>query len=333
MAEQPITRISPENLDTLVSILEVEFVGLAELLVSPGHRFDSVGGAAPGIHYNLFGSGKAFIGDHPPITLKPHTLVIVPANTPFRVEIAEPGQPGLLLRSVHCSTQPPPTGNTVRRFVVGDGEPAISVICGYFHASYGGVGDLFETLTEPIVEQFSADDHVDFRLKAALSELVGQEAGTGTMAASLLKQVLVILLRRSLVSLNHWVEQFSMLRDPRIAQAFAAMVTNPGADHSTHTLAKVACMSRSAFMKHFNALVGRAPMSVLRDLRMRAASFHLMYTNATVDQISRHVGYANTTSFIRAFKKFYDKEPSTFREEARSTNQQRFVDQEPAASS
>ncbi len=133
------------------------------------------------------------------------------------------------------------------------------LICGYFHASFGASVDLFASLRDPIVEQFDSGDRLDESLKSAIAELMAQEVGMGAMATSLLKQVLVRLLRRSLTSMNLWVERFSILGDPPIARAFAEMVARPGAPHSVLTLAQTSALSRSAFMARFTAVFGHSP--------------------------------------------------------------------------
>jgi len=201
----------------------------------------------------------------------------------------------------------------VRRYVANDGEPEIVLICGYFHASYGASTDLFGTLQSPIIEQFEEGDQVDETLKTALMELVAQEVGFGAMSAAMLKQVLVALLRRSLRSMDLWVERFSLLSDPQVARAFAEMVAHPGARHSVQSLARSAFLSRSAFEARFHKVVGRSPMSVLRDLRMRQAADQLASTTMTVDEIAHHAGYASRSSFVRAFRQARGCDPTSFR--------------------
>src|SRR3546814_5500525 len=44
---------------------------------------------APGIHYDLIGMGRMIIGNHPPIDLRPHTLIIVPAGQSFCIDAAD----------------------------------------------------------------------------------------------------------------------------------------------------------------------------------------------------------------------------------------------------
>jgi AraC family transcriptional activator of mtrCDE len=45
----------------------------------------------------------------------------------------------------------------------------------------------------------------------------------------------------------------------------------PADDHSVESLAQVACLSRSAFATRFTSTVGKSPMQVLRELRLRQA--------------------------------------------------------------
>jgi transcriptional regulator GlxA family with amidase domain len=133
------------------------------------------------------------------------------------------------------------------------------------------------------------------------------------MSAALLKQVIVLLLRRSLVSMNAWVERFSVLGDPLVARAFAAMAMRPGDEHSLQTLADVACLSRSAFVARFTGAVGKPPMQVLRELRLRLAMSQLKGSSVGIEHVARNAGYASRSSFIKAFRKSYGMDPSEVR--------------------
>ena len=299
-------------LDRLLETLTVKFVWLSECLVGEGYRLDMGGIDAPGIHYNLSGTGRLIVGDGDPIALTPHTLVVVPANSPFRLEVSSHRSPRAALMAVDGRAQAH-RHSSVHRFVAMDVDPAIILICGYFHASYGSATDLFGSLAAPIIEHFDERDQLDETLKLALAELVAQEVGFGAMSAALLTQVLVALLRRSLRSVALWAERFSLVSDPPIARAFAAMVANPGARHSLQSLARTASLSRSAFVARFTKIVGRPPMIVLRDLRMRQAAEQLRSSTLTVDDIVRRAGYASRSSFVRAFRKVHDQDPSSYR--------------------
>jgi AraC family transcriptional activator of mtrCDE len=308
--------MSPSDLDSLMSTLDVSFVKLTECLVSPGWRLVLAGTNAAGIHYNLRGTGRLIVADHPPIDLIPHTLIIVPPEQTFRIEAPIDEHPTEELRTVESHSQHFAPG-VLRKFVAGEGEPQIILICGYFRAFFGSSIDLFGSLTGPIVERFGAHDHLDHTLAAALEELVVQEVGSGAMTTALLKQVLITLLRRSLSSKDLLVERFSMLSDPQIARVFSDMVARPGFAHTVQSLAQTAGLSRSAFMARFKALFGRAPMEALRDLRMRQAAALLATHALSVDQIARSAGYASRSSFLRAFRQTYGSDPSEYRATSR----------------
>ena len=144
----------------------------------------------------------------------------------------------------------------------------------------------------------------------------------GAMIAALLKQVLLTLLRRSLSSSDSWVERFSLFGDRQIARAFAEMTSRPGAPHSVQSLSQNVGLSRSVFMARFTAVFGRSPMAVLRQLRMRHAATLLKANHLTMDQVSHGAGYASRSSFFRAFRKAYGKDPSVFRTAADSPSDQ-----------
>jgi AraC family transcriptional activator of mtrCDE len=269
--------------------------------------------SAPGIHYDLMGMGRMTIGNHPAIDLQPHTLIIVPAGQSFCIDVPADKRPSATLTITEADARTAAPG-PLRRFVAGNGEPEVILICGYFRATYGASIDLFRTLSSPIVEQFSATDQLDHRLSSAMAELVAQEVGAGAMTAALMKQVLVALLRRSLTTRNLWVERFSMLGDPRIARAFAEMVTHPELPHSVESLAQTAGLSRSVFMARFTRLFGKPPKATLRDLRMRKAALLLTNSGLSIDQIVHGVGYTSRSSFSRIFRKIHGCDLTDYRD-------------------
>jgi AraC family transcriptional activator of mtrCDE len=312
VTDSPLVRLSRTELESLFSALDVDFVELWECLVSPGWMLELPGTDAAGIHYNLGGAGRLVIGERSVVDLLTHTLVIVPRGQQLRIEA--PANTSLRsLPKVVSHAWPPAGPDKVRKFVAGDSAPQVMLICGYFHASFGASIDLFASLVDPLVEQFDSGDRLDEPLKLAMTELVAQEVGTGAMTAALLKQVLVKLLRRSLSSMNLWVERFSILADPPIARAFAEMVARPDAPHSVLTLARTSALSRSAFVARFTAVFGQSPMNVLRKLRMRKAAVLLAAGELPIEHVAREVGYASRSSFVRAFDRTYGSHPSKYR--------------------
>ena len=316
-ADVQALRAPHSDLETLMSMLEVDVIALKECVISRNCRLSSPASETAGIHYNLEGIGQMRVGAGPAIPLTPHTLVITPPRQPFRIDAA-PGQEAAPRAGVlEVRWKSGDVSDTVQRISAGTGDPEVTMICGSFHASYGSSVDLFATLTAPIVERFDATDRLGYRLEAALAELVDQQVGMQAMATALLKQVLITLLRRSLSSGDLQLEQFSILSDPQITRAFARMTANPGAPHSVTTLSEIAGLSRSAFMARFATAVGCSPMAALRQLRMRRASNLLTANVLSIAQIAHTVGYASRSSFSRAFRLTFGNDPAEYRALAR----------------
>jgi AraC family transcriptional activator of mtrCDE len=310
--DRPIARPSTAELNRLLATLEVKVVRLTECLVSEGWRLEVTGPDAPGIHYNLLGEGWLVFEGQAPIALRPHTLVIVPPNLSFALEVNGPGSLGPNVR-VENLRRVVSLADQFGRREAGAPPPDLILICGYFQAIYGASIDLFMGLTTPIVEQFDSADRLDGALREALDELLSQEIGDGAMAAALLKQVMVKLLRRSLASDETWAGRFSILNDPQVARAFADMVEQPGAHHTVQSLARSAGLSRSVFMERFRRIFSKTPMAALRDLRMRRAARELLVDQVSLDQIAYDAGYQDRTGFLRAFRKVYGCSPTEFR--------------------
>src|SRR5262245_46864361 len=303
------SKVSAADLNNLMRALEIDVVALTEILVPRGHRAEMGMIDAPAIHYNLMGSGRISINRGPNMELMPHLLIIVPPNTPFSIEV-DGGDGATRLISRDCWRR---DEEGLLRVAVPNEKPEVVQICGFFNASFGQSVGLFRDLREPVVEQFEPSDQIDGKLREAMDELWSQEVGMGAMTASLLKQVIIALARRSLRSSQSWTDRFAILSDRQITRAFADMVARPGAAHTVQSLASSASLSRSAFMARFAEIFGRSPMAVLRELRMRQAALDLTATTMPVDLVAHNAGYESRSSFVRAFRKAYKVEPSEYR--------------------
>ncbi|MBR0737454.1 helix-turn-helix domain-containing protein [Bradyrhizobium liaoningense] len=307
-------KLSTTDLNSLMEALDIDVIALTEILVPPGHRVEFGTIDVPGIHYNLSGTGRISINGEPAIPLSPHLLIIVPPNTPLAIEVdGESGPQRLISRD--CWTR----RDGILRVAAPDGQPEIVQVCGFFNASFGQSVRLFGELREPVIEQFEPADRIDLKLREAMDELLQQEVGVGAMTASLLKQIVVSLVRRSVKSSQRWTERFSILADRQITRAFADMVARPGAAHSVQSLAHCAGLSRSAFMTRFSDIFGQTPMAILRDLRMRQAAIDLKTTSMPIDIVALNAGYESRSSFARAFRRAYNQDPSDYRRTAKES--------------
>lgn len=291
--DRPILRIPAADLDLLMGTLEVRRIELEDCTLRNERRFEQGHDGMTRLYYGICGAGSLTTPQGLSIAIAPHTLVVVPplARSPRQSQAAARESRALL------------AGNA-------------RILCGRFQAAFGDVVDMFGGLSLPIVERFAEGDDLQARLRLAFAEFQARQPGSTAMTSLLMKQAIVLLLRRSLDSPNPWVERFAILRDHRISRAFAEMAAKPGAAHTVDSLARTACLSRSTFMARFYELVGRAPMSVLRDLRMRQAARQLRVTGISIGQIGQAAGYANNSGFVRAFRKAYGMDPRDYRGQA-----------------
>jgi AraC-like DNA-binding protein len=119
--------------------------------------------------------------------------------------------------------------------------------------------------------------------------------------------------RTATASAAHERDLAGMLRDPQIARALSAMAAEPGGRHTIGSLARLAALSRSAFYVRFRNAVGKTPMSLLRELRMRDAATQFEATQQSVEQVANSVGYSSRSSFVRAFLGVHGTSPSAYR--------------------
>ena len=72
-------------------------------------------------------------------------------------------------------------------------------------------------------------------------------------------------------------------------------------------------VSREQVSRSFQKYLGRPPQQVIREMKMRRASFLLKDTDLPVAQIAERLGYSDQTNFIRAFRAVLGTTPHEFR--------------------
>jgi AraC-like DNA-binding protein len=289
MTPLPTPPTSRPDVDEMLLSLEVESVDLRELCAAKGCRIRMESSARLLLFYSRTDTVRLFRRDSPTIELLPHTLVLVRPERAIEIEAS---------------------------------TAAATFICARFRASLGGLVDPFALLAGAVVQQLSVDDPLESRLRWALSEFLEREVGVEAMLASMLKQILVSVVRRALVAGDSWIEALSLLEDRRIGSALNYMLAAPGARHSILTLADASHLSRSAFIARFTSVVGHSPMAALRQLRMRRAAVLLTAGGRSIEKVARHVGYSSRSSFVRAFVDTYGTHPGAYRTGARRDTQQ-----------
>ncbi len=161
---------------------------------------------------------------------------------------------------------------------------------------------------------------------ASVIDLLSLELAGGGRAGSpavvyRLGEIIVIEMLRALMSqeLDRNPAWLAALGDASIMRAVAAMHERPGDSWTLQRLAKLAGLSRSAFVARFRRVVGDAPMQHLLQTRMQRAGLALLEGRHALGAIAESVGYESESAFHRAFRRVYGVTPGDWRSARRSS--------------
>jgi AraC family transcriptional regulator len=101
--------------------------------------------------------------------------------------------------------------------------------------------------------------------------------------------------------------------EARILRVLDHIHDNPAGDLSLDALSDIAAMSRFHWHRVFRAATGETLAQTVRRMRMTRAAFELARGEADIPALARRVGYADATSFTRAFSEMFGQPPGAFR--------------------
>ena len=99
----------------------------------------------------------------------------------------------------------------------------------------------------------------------------------------------------------------------RINRAVLYIESNTEEHLTLDQIAQVACLSPFHFHRLFTATVGESVYDYIKRLRLERAALHLRYSSDSVDTISERSGYAQPTSFSKAFRDRFGESPRKYR--------------------
>ncbi len=314
-----LRRQSVENPDVLaiekfLSAFDVRVEAFRICAIRRGWRLAVAPTDQLALYYVLAGQGTIRISDGDPAVIGPSTVILVPPG--HQQEIAAPHPDDLETRpaepaDIRCL----PLTEGLVNFKTENGPQKVVLACGGIGATYGNGTGIFDQLREPVLESFANCDTGSNAFRALLDELVDPRVGSRALAETLMKQCLILVLRRIVQRDSMRPPWVAAMQDPRLAHAVEAILDHPEEPHRLQDLADMAGMSRASFSAHFISAFGKSPHDFLVDSRMRRAAKLLQTTNLPVKTIAAKVGYRSRSNFTRAFKAFYGTEPAGSRQQ------------------
>lgn len=310
MSEFRVREALASQADDLLCSLKVQVDAFAVCEVGEGQAVTVPPIAEIVVHYVLCGSGSIdWAGGS--VAIEEGTVVIVPRNLAKR--LAGAGSTLTVVDAPQGCTM----SNGLQRYVTSDtrGE-VLRLACAKVSAELGQGLGLFDALDRPRVEYPDSSSRMLFEV--ILDELADPAVGMKSMIEASMKQILVRVLRSMLEKPESGAALSATLHDEKLGAVVKAIVSNPGGCHSLPTLARLAGMTPVCLSQRFNEVFGRSPLALVQSARMDAAKDMLLTTGLPVKSIAASVGYASRSHFSREFSKLIGRDPTAFRQSARS---------------
>ncbi|MCX7513085.1 AraC family transcriptional regulator [Frateuria hangzhouensis] len=193
----------------------------------------------------------------------------------------------------------------------------VRVLCGRIQIGFANDFDAFDGLVRPISARPDNDLFVRSAFETMLDESRFRTAGSQTLANTLMKACLVELLRDDLDQLHQPGSSPSILLKPGVGRSVIAILSQPSAVHTVASLARAACMSRSAFAKAFVETTGTTPIEFVTRARLAKARDLIAATGRSIASIAMAVGFASRSHFSLRFRQRYGEDPSAYRKRTR----------------
>lgn len=287
--------------------LRIESSVLCRSVMAPPWGFGVAGRDAGSFHLVLEGEGWLDVeGTDDTVRLQAGDLVVLPRGDAHWV------------RDAPASEAPPLTSILAEHTVIdgelhfgGDRGRKTEIVCGVFRNAAGSV-EMPGRLLPPVIHLRSRDA-ASWRIpvfSALRDEARAPTLGGSAVVNRLLESLLADALRHAVTTLSDSRADRRAFTDPRIGPVLARLRQRPDANWSVASMARLAAMSRSAFIDRFRTAVGQPPMRYVSSLRLGRARDLLRTTDVTIADAARQVGYGSEAAFSRAYRARFGKSPS-----------------------
>ena len=179
-------------------------------------------------------------------------------------------------------------------------------------ASAGHGLGYFESLKQPLVEDTNAP-LLTLIFSGILNELENPGIGSKCVVEALMKQVLIVLLRRTLAGQNISTPLYLTVANPKLAFVINTIQDSHGERLSIPNLASLVGMTAFGLTQEFERVFGESLLEYIQGVRLHQASTLLTQTDLPIKYIAASVGFASRSHFSRAFRKRQGEDPTSFR--------------------
>ncbi len=191
------------------------------------------------------------------------------------------------------------------------------LFCGAFYFEQHNLHPLLSLLSPVIhlpADQALSNSKLQIVIQLLLSENGESEPGSTAVKQQLMNILFVYIVRAWLAPQpEKGVGWLGALRDPRIGKILGLIHKSPEHRWTVDKLARSASMSRAAFAKHFNDLVGESPLAYVTRWRMDLAANLLRESNSPITIVASKVGYDSETAFNKIFRRSRGIPPGQYR--------------------
>jgi AraC-like DNA-binding protein len=147
------------------------------------------------------------------------------------------------------------------------------------------------------------------------AEITKDDPGQEAVLDRLLDLLLIAALRAWLAQTSERAPRWYRAQaDPVVGHALRLLHHNPAHPWTVAELASETAVSRAAFARRFQELVGEAPMAFLAGWRIALASDLLDEPGATLSAVAHQVGYSSPFALSTAFKRMRGVSPREYRQ-------------------
>lgn len=211
--------------------------------------------------------------------------------------------------------------DTVKRIISGDNpfvgnRENFNILCGYFEFAHDQQLPFIDSLPEVIhltQEHRNKLCRLDTVMTLIVNEASMEQPGKSAIVDRVTEVLFIQVVRAYIQLQNHGDNYLAALNDKQIANSLALIHQKPEQDWTIESLAAEVGMSRSVFANRFHQLVGETPMKYLLAQRMNIAKRLISTTKDSLFNIAEQVGYHSDSSFKKAFKRFFNETPASFR--------------------